>query len=285
MKKFIIFFTCGIILLLFISACGQEKQPETLTELPTPEQMKEYNEKHGEEERIAYSKQVVTMIAEMSDDEIYSAIEDSFNEWAENQKLLELDSITIDFSNTLRINESHNQKWFKQVAVTAGVYYDPSKIDGNEAELVDKVFEDVTSALQGTTVGQYKIAKIELAFYGPESNGARRNERIMDDLPNGGDFSELYDSVDWQPKGEKRAQTIAYDFAQALNLEEFKDDTLYTQTGEIRMAGLALSRFGIKKETNELYIEMAVYAEKEDQGAFNSSLEGRSRALYDSIIS
>ena len=83
-----------------------------------------------------------------------------------------------------------------------------------------------------------------------------------------------------QERNERKTQTIAYNFADEMGYKKYDDGS-----GTMHQYGFAqLTHFGVKKETNELYVEIEVpSAHKEHLDAFRASLEIHADALHDEI--
>lgn len=238
MTKKLLTLAC-VVGMLFLAACSNI----TIDQMPTLDEIESFKQSHTEAEFNTYAAKVIGLVSDMGDDAIYSAIEKAFDKWAGGQQLIKLEDAGVKFSNTLKVNETYNQKWFRQVAVTASIHYDPKQISGQEAQVLDRVFEDMCAALKADTVGHYKIASIQMDCYG-SGNSAMRNQRVLDDIPNGGNFSELYDKIDWQPQGEKAAQTIAFEFAAQVSDNYFPEFTTENKLG-IAIRSFRLTHFGI----------------------------------------
>lgn len=262
-------------LLSLLAACGSEPK---LTELPTPDEIRAYNKSHSETQNEAYARQVVTLLSAMDNAEMYGALESAFLDWAGSQTDPVLSEAGLECRQLMKMNELHDQKWFRQIAVTACVSYDPAALD-NEAEAIDRIFQSAVDALENTTVGYYRLAQVNLDFYA-EGSDTPRNQRSLDLLPNGGDFSEFYDTIDWQPAGERAAQTMAYTCAEQINADFFADAAIGSQ----QLPAFVLTHFGITETDPVLYIRMASADDPDDPAQFEAELEQRCGALADTIM-
>lgn len=271
-------FACLLVfacLLTLLAACGSEPK---LTELPTPDEIRAYNKSHSETQNEAYARQVVTLLSAMDNAEMYGALESAFLDWAGSQTDPVLSEAGLECRQLMKMNELHDQKWFRQIAVTARVSYDPAALD-NEAEAIDRIFQSAVDALENTTVGYYRLAQVNLDFYA-EGSDTPRNQRSLDLLSNGGDFSEFYDSIDWQPAGERAAQTMAYTCAEQINADFFADAAIGSQ----QLPAFVLTHFGITETDPVLYIGMASADVPDDPAQFEDELDQRCRALADAIM-
>lgn len=262
-------------LLSLLAACGSE--PE-LTELPTPDEIRAYNEAHSESEREAYARQVVTLLSAMDNTEMYGVLESAFLDWAGSQTDPVLSEAAMECRQLMKMNELRDQKWFRQIAVTARVSYDPAALD-HEAEALDRIFQSAVDALENTTVGYYRLAQVDLDFY-EKGSDTPRNHRSLELLPNGGDFSEFYDTIDWQPAGERAAQTMAYTCAGQINADYFA----FAAVGSQQLPSFVLTHFGITESDPVLYIRMASADDPDDPAQFEAELEQRCGALVDTIM-
>ncbi|MGM9638528.1 MAG: hypothetical protein ACI3XT_02910 [Butyricicoccaceae bacterium] len=262
-------------LLTLLAACGSEPK---LTELPTPDEIRAYNESHSETQNEAYARQVVTLLSAMDNAEMYGALESAFLDWAGSQTDPVLSEAGIECRQLMKMNELHDQKWFRQIAVTARVSYDPAALD-DEAEALDRIFQSAVDALENTTVGYYKLAQFDLDFYA-EGSDTPRNHRNLELLVNGGDFSAFYDSIDWQPAGERAAQTMAYTCAEQINADFFADAAVGSQ----QRPAFVLTYFGITETDPMLYIGMASADVPADPAQFEAELDQRCSELADALM-
>ncbi len=267
----------SILLLFSITACSAEESTAP-NSIPSLNEISEYRLSHTEEETSKYMETVISLIAKTPYEDMYTDIATSLDIWTNEQKYLQLNDYSISFCQSLKMNTLHNQKWFRNIDVDIGLWYDPTLSTETDTGLFDLILEDIVKALQKTTIGKYKLAKVHLSFYikGSESS---YNELTFCDIPDGGNFDPLYDRVDWQMPGEKNAQTIAFNFAKEI------DQTVFAST-PYRHSFLPetfLNQFGVTAD-NTLYIEIHSNNNAPDAEVYLSSLGYRADNLYNALL-
>lgn len=269
MKK-IIFMRILMLSIFLLAGCNEESELQSLENMPTRDDILEFYNTHTQEESDALMREVMVRIDNTSYEEICNILDASLQEWKETQAPFEVNQITTEYSrDELLMNAQANEKMFSNIFLNVGIHYDPEKVIGSEQELFDTIFDYIQNALMKTPYGM-KINELELSLY--RNDAPRYIGKVG--------FARI-DSIDLpQPKEELHIQTIAYNFVEAFNRTEFSDERFS------RHGNATLNRFGIKSDTDELYIEIPIYEVdyNKDVEALKKSLKGRSNDLYDLII-
>lgn len=264
MKK-IIFILIIMLAISIFSGCTEK--------VPTMDELLEFSQTHTQEEADEKLKEISLIVDSTPDEEICKIYYDSLQKWRETQSLIEIDRVTAGCSrDELLMNEQANEKQYNNISVNVEIYYKAGEISSSDHELFDSITDQVIGALNETPYGRFKINEFNLDLYNSENNFQKYNTSIgflkPDSIPPA------------QTEGEFNIQTIAYNFVKEFNRREFSHERFS------RHGNVTLKRFGIKSDTDELYIEIPIYEAdySKDLDAFIKSLEGRSNDLYDLII-
>lgn len=200
--------------------------------------------------------------------------------WADEQELIDIEKLDIDCKIDDLLVETEttvgNQQAYNTITLTLNMYLDT---ESNKDYLyVD--YQEITRKLQNTLrkspYDKY-IRRINMDYYRADNSSFLFTEsvEISGGTGRGGSTGVK------QERKEHKAQTIAYKFADKLGYKEFDDGT-----GTMRQYGFAqLTHFGIKKGTNELYVEIEMpSAHKEHLNAFRASLKIHADTLYEEIV-
>ncbi len=283
MTKKICLLSLSLLMIITLAGCAGKPIELDPDKVPTREEIDAFRETRTEEEYLRKMAEIRALIDATPYEEVYENIEASLTEWADGQTLLPLDHATIEFTRDIIMNEGFNYLLFSDLHAVVGLYYDPYKIDGPEYEMVDEAFDQVVEALKETLYGSFKIYDVTVLYYDTAkygTGGSHRNDR-KNSRPNT-TYAEYVN--DHLPADELHIQTIAFNYVKAFNEAEFGDEENIPDVGAITMR-----RFGIKPDTDELYIEIPIYTlgkwGETKLAAFKSSLEGRSRELFELIVS
>lgn len=222
----------------------------------------------------------------LTDGELRAYYLETLDEWAESQTLMEIDHVSIDeFTvDTLLMDGYRDQKSYQNIFLEVGVSFDRAKVgDGSsyaaEYAVTSQVYEPIRVALKASEYG-YRINQLQVNCKDLEGN--IRNTDGDDQSNNRREINTSSSYAAPQTDEEKHVQTIAYEFTAAFNKEYFKDTSYCFPYGEI-----CLRRFGISPDSNELYIEIAVYvvggADDTERADFKASLDERSNELVNAI--
>lgn len=273
MKRFILLPILTIILFSF-SSCNKSSTVGSLNTVPTIEELSELTSSKSSEESGDILNEVMTLIDEMSDEDIHIKIEESISHWADRQSLLDLDDISINFAESLLLHEDKNQKLSNDIIVKVDVFYDVNNTPNPDYQLIYKIFDQIVEAVQGSTYGMFKVYSIEVNYFDTKDRSKQFNQLSEE-------FREI--TAGKQAEDEYHIQSLAYEFVREFNEDEYGDQK-YGPLPEI-----TLKRFGLRRESDELYIEIPIYTlgdrEDKEREIFTSSLEDKSQDLYNLLIS
>lgn len=190
--------------------------------------------------------------------------------WAKTQSLLEIDRVSLEcLEDSLLMKEDKNERDPNNVTLDISLYYDPKQITGNEQTIIDQICEQLRMTLRSP-----RVREINVACYNSVDNIGRYGINSMN-------FAIVDSSLKVeQSEEELKVQTIVYDFVSDWNDTETKNNN----TGYPHEL-ITLSHFGIKPETNELYIEIRVYSSNLENTEFlKETMEEKSEELYRKII-
>ena len=251
---------------------GSEAGVQPLEGMPTMEELQKFAETHNKEQTDEQLRQVKKLLDETSQVEINEIIEESLNQWAKEQTLVEIDHVSIEFTrDALLMNPESDQRAYQNLRLKVGVYYDPAPLAGTEQKVVDEIFNQVPQALKSTPYGRFQIHTIDLACYST-GDVERYSTSIGAGTP-----SDIW--VGDVPAQEQQLQTLAYEFIKEYN------DTEFGQAATGNHATLVLKRYGIAPGSRELKVEVSGFLQDtKDVAAFQSSVEGKTQALYEKLI-
>lgn len=281
LKKTLRIFSLPFFTILLIG-CSMSVKNQPLKKMPTMTELREFYESHTQEEFDNRLREIKPLIDQASIDDYQNIFEESLEKWKTTQPPIEIDRVSVEVSrDDLAMNEWANKKLYKNIYVRAGIYYNPEQIEGDEAEVVEQIYEGVMDALRETPYGAYKINEMTIACYSSINDIGRYGES---NCTFGSGYSEKDDKI-WvteQPPDELNIQTIAYEFVEAFNASKFSDEVYQFA----RHGNVSLTQFGMKPATDELYIGISIFSAPidEDVKLFGSSLEAKSLELFDLIM-
>lgn len=281
LKKTLRIFSLLVFAVLLIG-CSISEKKQPLKKMPTMTELREFHDTHTREEFDNRLREIKPLIDQASIDDYKNIFQESLENWAKTQSPTEIDRVSVEVSrDDLAMNEWANRKLYKNISVRAEIYYDPEQIAGDEAEVVEQIYEGVMDALREIPYGAYKINEMTIACYSSINDIGRYGE-------SNGTFGSGYEEKDekiWvaeQSPDELNIQTIAYEFVEAFNASKFSDEVYQFA----RHGNVSLTQFGMKPASDELYIEISIFSAPydEDVNLFGSSLEAKSLELFDLIM-
>lgn len=249
--KFFSLMAASLYLASILSGCWNT--PEAVSSIPTNQEYLAYIESHNETENYTYYLQLQELISQLPKDEIYGKIEEAFRLWADGQSLIDIESLGLSFSQSLKMNESRNQRWPNFVMVEAEI--DMADGPSDDTTLYDQVLESALAAVSGDVYARHMLGGLTLSL-SPKDAGFQilRSHSYY----SSGLLTESFENA-IQPEDEYHAQTIAYEYVQQLDAEIFGEERDPNLTGKA-----ALSYFGIN-EMDELYIGIFIYGLSPDR--------------------
>lgn len=257
-------------------------QTRSLEKMPSIKELREFYNSHSEKEYHDRLREIKPLIDQASEEEFRGIFEESLKNWAVAKAPTTIDHVSVEVSrDDLMMNEYANQKMYENLFVRVNVYYDPKQLAGDEAEVVEEIYDGVMDAVRETPYGAFKIYEMTIACYDSVSGFGRYGESTQG-FGNG--YSELGEKI-WvaeQPADEYHVQTIVYDFVHDYNDTVF-DDEIYMFA---RHENVTLSSFGIKPDSGELYMKIPIYMSPVGQDAeeFADSLAGKGQEIYNRIM-
>lgn len=199
--------------------------------------------------------------------------------WADEQEWMEIEQLDIDCKIDDLLVETQtmagNQQAYRTITLTLNMYIDT--ISSKEYLYIDyqEVIRDLQDTLRQSPYYKY-VRELNTNYYRADNSSFLYTESCeMIVVKRGGSTGVK------QERKERKAQTIAYDFADKLGYKEFDDGN-----GTMRQYGFVqLTHFGVKEESNELYVEIEMpTAHKDHLDAFRISLERHADALQEEIV-
>lgn len=131
--------------------------------MPSMAGLREFYESHTKEEYDSRLREIKPVIDDTTDEAFCSIFETSLENWADTRSPIPIDDVSVEvLTDDLMMNEHANKKMYENLFVHANVYYDSKQITGDEAKIVEQIYDGVMDAPRETPYGAYKIYEITI---------------------------------------------------------------------------------------------------------------------------
>ncbi|MBQ7797315.1 MAG: hypothetical protein IJ374_12260 [Lachnospiraceae bacterium] len=214
---------------------------------------------------------------DFSHEEIRSDFETALDAWTANQDFLEIYDISLECDiDELLLKRNLNQKAYQNISLHVDIFHAPVEMTKEAMDHADEAYNSLYECLYRETTYGKLVYRIEIDRYAGEdkSGGSVGSRQIMTGYS--GDQNKVA-----QPKNELKAQTIAYDYAEALRQKKYLKDG----SEEIPYGSPVLTRFGIDSVSGELIVELEMSTPQEEHmEAFRESLDARGKEVCELLV-